>query len=484
MIKLTIITSFFWKLFEKFTVQIIQLTTQIILTRYLLPRDFGLITIVLVFINISQVFINGGLNKSLIQKKEINQDDISSAFLISTFFSVIFVTILFLISKPISDFYKLNELDKIIKVLSLSLLFMPYTSVQVALLQREMKFRKLFIAVLITSLLSGFTGIYFAIIGYGVWSIVIQQFSASFLLLVILLILEKLNLNFIFSTKSIKEIFGFGFKIFLSNLFLELYRDLRSLVIGRVFTGDQLGFFNRGQIYPKVLGSTIDSTLQNVMFPVYSKNQGNIKNLKYMVRQTMMISAFFVFPLMTGFAILAKNFVNIFLTPVWMPIVPILQIYSIVYAFIPIQTANKEAILAIGRSDVFFKISLIKRVVGIIILIITIPFGIYAIALGSIVSSLFDFIVNSFPNKKFINYKYSEQIKDISIYMLLSMSMGLVVYLFNNIFESLFFTTFLQIGIGFITYFGLSLLFRVNAITLIVQMIKYILNINKIGESK
>lgn len=477
--KLTIISSLIWKLLERGATQGIQFIVQIVLARLLAPEQFGSIAIIMVFINIAQVFVQSGFNTALIQRKEIDNEEISSVFFLSMAISLFIYIILFIFSPSISGFYNDPILIPTLRVLSLTLFLGALNSIQNAVLIRNLEFKKLFKSSLWAVIISGSIGVVLAFLNFGIWSLVVQQLVNQIVISIILWFTVKWRPTFTFSIKKIRSLFVFGSNILVSSLINTLYTEIRTLLIGRIYSPITLGYYNRGEQFPKLIVSNIDGSIQTVMLPTLSAQQDNKDILKKIMRRAIGTSSFFIFPMMIGMIAVAEPLVSLVLTDKWLPAVPFLRIFCLSYALFPIHTANLQAINAIGRSDVFLKLEVIKKILGIIILIITIPLGVYAIAFGQVVSQIFSTFINASPNKKLLNYSYFEQIKDLLPSVLISMIMGGIVYSFNFLISNNVILLFTQLVVGIFSYLMLAIVFKIDTFNYIYKTIKQIIKSKK-----
>lgn len=475
-IKKNIISNLFWKLMEKSGTQGIQFIVQILLARLLLPEDYGILAIITIFINFSNTIIQNGFNMALIQKKKVDDLDFSSVFYMGLILSGLLYVSIYFSAPIIANFYKNAQLISLLRVSSITLFLGAFNSIQIAIVSRQMLFKKLFFSSLVGMIVSGFVGILLAYMGFGVWSLVFQQIINQFLISIILWFTVKWRPILKFSYNRIRILFSFGSKILISSLIYNLYNDLRLLVIGKVFSPQVLGFYNRGSQFPDLIVNNIDGSIQSVMLTVFSSQQDDKTRLKTMVRRSITTSSFIIFPLMIGLAVVAEPLVLILLTDKWLPSVPFIRIFCIGSALRPIHTANQQAVNAIGRSDISLRLNIIKRLVDFVILGITIFFGVYAIALGGILSGLIGSVINAYPNKKILNYSYQEQLRDILPHFSLSLVMGILVYCIQFINISLPIRLMLQIFTGVFVYYGMSRIFKIESYHYIVITIKDFFN--------
>ena len=335
-----------------------------------------------------------------------------------------------------------------------------------------MSFRKLMTASLAATVLSGGVGITMALKGLGVWALVGQQLTNQFSLCILLLVLVRWRPHFCFSLRRVRSLFSFGWKLLLSSLMDTGYQHLRSFVIGKKFSSEALGYFNRGKQFPELLMNAVNGSIQSVMLPVLSEQQDDLERMKQTMRSSIMASSFLVLPLMAGLAAVARPLVSLLLTDKWLPCVPFLQICCIDFAFYPIHTANLQAINAMGRSDVFLKLEIIKKSYGIAILCVTVFCfeGVLPIVWGAVVSTVISSFVNAFPNKKLIHYGYWEQIRDILPPIGMSLVMFLAVSALGRLPLGSLPLLLVQTAAGVLLYGGMSLLFKPESFRCLVQM--------------
>lgn len=478
-IKAKVLSSLFWKLLERGGTQGVQFLVQIILARLLLPEDFGMIALVIIFIVIANVFVQSGLNTALIQKKEVKDIDFSSVFYISLIISIFLYIILFFSAPTIADFYNEPQLTAVLRVLAITLFIGVFNSIQNAVIARNMMFKKLFLSSLSAIIISGTIGISMAYFGFGVWALVTQQLINQLLIVIVLWVTIDWKPRLLFSINRVKVLFSFGWKLLVSGLIDTFYINLRSLIIGKLYNSSLLGFYNRGQQFPLLIVLNINSSIQSVMFPALANQQDNRMKVKDMVRRSIVTSSFLIFPIMVGMAVVAEPLVKVVLTEKWLPAVPFIQILCASYALWPIHTANLQAINALGRSDIFLRLEIYKKVIGLIVLGISIPFGIYAIVFGEIIIGLISTFINAYPNLKLLNYSYKEQIKDIIPSFLLSLVMGIGAYSISFIGFSAGLTLIIQIILGFIIYFSLAIIFKIECFNYLLLTVKEILKSKK-----
>ncbi|CEG28647.1 lipopolysaccharide biosynthesis protein [Bacillus sp. B-jedd] len=474
----SVISSLFWKLLERGGVQGIQFIVSIVLARLLSPEEFGKLTLTVIFITICSVLVQGGFTTALIQKKDADEVDFYSAFYLNLFSASVLYFVLFFTAPFLAVLFEEPQLMMVLRVLALTLFFGVFNSIQIAVIQKNLEFKKLFISSLGSVIISGPVGVVMAYAGYGIWALVGQQLTAQFAITTILWLVVKWKPKFLFSFEKVKNLFSYGWKILISSLIDTLYSNIRSLIIGKMFSPAMLAFYNRGEMFPSLIIININGSIESVMMPALSFHQEDAQKVKSMMRRSIVTGSFILFPMMVGLAVVAEPLVKIVLTEKWLPAVPFLQIFCASYALYSIHTANLQAIKALGRSDIFLKLEIVKKIIGLIILGFTVFGGIYSMALGMLVSGIISSFINAYPNLKLLNYSYKEQWYDIMPSFFLSIAMGAAVYHVRWLALSDELTMAIQIIMGVILYAMLAHLFKLECFHYLTSTIKDTLKIN------
>lgn len=470
-----IITSnFIWRFMERAGAQIVQFVVSIILARILSPNDYGTVALIVVIANIFQVFVDSGLGNALIQKKDADDIDFSSVFYLNICFCILLYIILYFSAPLVALFYGNPQLTSLTRVLCLTVVISGVKNVQQAYISRTLQFKKFFFATLVGTVSSALIGIYMAYAGYGVWSLVIQRVANLGIGTVMLWITVKWRPQLCFSLCRIKTLFGFGWKLMVSSLIDTVYVNLRQIFIGKLYSEKDLAYYNQGNQYPNVLANMLNTSIDGVIFPVMSQEQNDKIRLKNMARRSIKTATFILAPVMIGIAAVGPNLIHIFLTDKWMPSLPYLRIFCISYMFYPIHTANLTAINAQGRSDIFLKLEIVKKTIGVIVILISLNYGILAIAIGELIVSFLGQIINSWPNKNLLRYSYLEQLSDIFPNIIQAMVMGGIVLIFENITTYEIVNLLIQIIIGILVYIFLSFVTKNETYMYILNFLKQI----------
>lgn len=479
--KNTIISSLLWKFFERLATQGVQFVVSIILARLLLPEDYGIVTMLLVFTSIANVFVQTGFSTALVQKKDADDLDFSSAFYVSLALALIFYLLLYILAPVISNFYNMPAMTSILRAISVILFFGAVSSVQNAKISKDMKFKKLFFSSLIAVLISGTTGIIMAYNGYGAWALVGQQIANELATCIVLWFTSGWKPKLIFSYSRTKELFSYGWKILSASLIDAIYRNVYNLTIGKVYNSKTLGNYNKGEQFPKLIAVNVDNTINSVMLSALSKEQDDKEKIKSMTRRSMKVGAFIIFPMMIGLAAVSKSLVIILLTNNWIGCVPYMQLLCIVYALYPLCSTNMQAVKALGRSDYHLKVEIAKKTLGIIALLLTLKSGVMAIVVGQVIVAVISLFISWIPNRKLINYKLIELIKDLAPSIAISLIMYICVYFIAFVKINIFLTLILQIISGIAIYFVIAYIFKVEPLIYLLSIIKHAILKNKKG---
>ena len=470
--KKKIISNFFWRFAERCGAQFVTFIVSIVLARILSPKDYGTIALVMVFTTILQVFVDSGLGTALIQKKDADDLDFSSVFYFNFGVCIILYVGMFFLSPLIANFYDDELLIPIIRVISLTIIFSGIKGIQQAYVSRHMMFKRFFFSTLGGTIFSAFLGIVLAYSGFGVWALVAQQISNTAIDTLVLWLTVKWRPQKIFSLKRLINLLSFGWKLLVSSLLDTCYNNLRNLIIGKLYSSSDLAFYNQGDKFPKVIVTNINTSIDSVLLPTISSAQDDRERVKNMTRRAIKTSTYVMAPLMMGMAFCAEPIVHLVLTDKWLPCVPYLRIFCITYMFWPVHTANLNAINAMGRSDWFLRLEVIKKAVGMTLLLSTMWFGVMAMACSLLVSNVLSQIINSWPNRKLLNYSYLEQVKDFAPGILLAVFMGICVYFIGYIPLPTIVTFVIQIISGAVIYIALSAILKLEEFEYLTGMIK------------
>lgn len=449
-----------WNMLEKVSIQIISFVFSIVLARLLTPSDYGTIGLLSVFVSFSNVFVDSGFSRALVQKQDRTEKDLSTAFFFSLFISIIIYLILYFASPVIAKFYKLPELVSLQKVLFLVIILNSLTVVQSALLQINVDFKKIAISNALSTIISGVLGIVAAYVGLGTWALVIQTISKTGVTAILLWIVSKWTPKATFSFLSFKQLFGFGSKLLISGVLSTIVTNINNLIIGKYYNSQSLGYYTRAQQFPDLISGTLSSVLNNSTFPLMASLQDKKEELVIVFKKLIKITSMFVFPTMIGLACLSNTLIITLLGEKWTGTSILLFWLSISYIFTPLSILNMNILNAIGRSDLFLKVDIAKIPIILITMFITFPISLEAIVIGKAITAYIYFYINAYLVGKFYNFGALKQLFCSWKYIISALIMGSFVIMIDKFIISNVLSLFLSIIGGCFVYFILLYLLK------------------------
>jgi len=453
-----------WSFLQAVAQQGMQLVIGIVLARMLFPAQFGLIGMLTIFMAVISAFLDSGFGAALIQKREVTQTDICSIFYFNILIGVAAAGLLCLAAPWIAAFYGQPILTPLTRALSLTIVINSLGMIQNTILTKQINFKVQTKVSLIAGTLSGSIGITLAALGFGVWSLVIQQITAAFFSAVSLWYFSPWRPALIFSFNALRGMFGFGSRMLLSSLLNQIFDNIYFLVIGRLFSAADLGFFTRAQSLNDIPSQTVSGMVGRVTFPVFSAIQDDPARLKRGLKKALTMLGLVNFPMMIGLAVVARPLVLVMLTEKWAPSIPYLQLLCVVGLLYPLHMMNLNMLQALGRSDLFLRLEIIKKFMIAINIAVTWRWGISAMIYGIIITSIISYYLNSYYSGVLIHYPIKEQVLDLLPYLIVSVLMGSAVYapgllqLPNQLSRLL-----VQIATGIFVYVCLCRAFRLKA---------------------
>jgi polysaccharide biosynthesis protein len=462
----------FWSSVERFSNQGVQFVFSIILARLLSPSDYGIIAMVTIFFAVAQSFVDSGFSNALVRKTDRVEEDLSTCFYFNIGVGIIAYIVLFLIAPLVANFYNQPILSPIIRITGLEVMLNSLCVVQQALFTIKIDFKSQAKITLSATVISGIVGILLAYQGYGIWALVWQGVASSIVRMGLLWLMSKWRPRTGFSKSSFNYLFGYGSKLLASGLLDTIYNNIYPIVIGKFYNPAQLGNYSRALGWAQLPSANITSILQRVTFPVLSAIQDDTLRLQNSYRRLLKLSAFIVFPLMMGLAAIASPLIRVILTAKWDGCVLYLQILCFALMLYPIHAINLNLLQVKGRSDIFLRLEIIKKIIGVIILIITIPLGITAMCLGMVFSSIICLIVNTYYTSRFIDVGLLTQLKDLRIILINSLVMGGGIYILTSFIDIEGLKLVMGIVIGFLLYFIGSFYFSKAELQEVISLIK------------
>ena len=468
------IGSLFWKLFEQGGSAAITLIVQIVMARILAPDEFGMLAIMLVFVNVGNVVVQSGLNTAVIQAPDVTERDFSTVFWMSFAVSLVLYALVFAFAPVVAAFYGMPGIIAPLRVLVLILIVNSYNAIQEAIVARRLEFYKTFRSTVSAAVVSGSIGIGVALAGGGIWALVIQQLLYQLCKCIVLALQVPWKPHLVFERDRARHLFRFGWKLLASGLLDQLYQSLSDLIIGKLFDSTQLGFVSQGKKYPQALGTVLDGAVQPVMLSAVAHVQDDRERVRRLVRRALKTSTFFIMPAMTLFAVAADPIVRLLLGDKWAACVPFLQVYCFVYALLPIHSTNLQAFNGVGRSDLFLKLEIVKKIIGLAIICFTafVLHDLTAIVYGYAVSGVICTFVNASPSKRVLGYAYTEQLRDIAPAFILSLVCGACVYPIILLGLPAPLTILAQCAAMMALYLVLSKLFHVEELSYLLDTLK------------
>lgn len=455
-IKNKTVTGFFWQLSQKVLCQVVSFGISVVLARLLLPSDYGVIAICSMFLVLTGIFIGGGLGTALVQKKNADDIDFCTVFYSGLVLSIVVYLAVFFAAPYIAIFFKNEQITAVIRVLALSMPIGTLSGVQNAFVSKQMIFKKFFYSSLIGTIASGAVGLGMALTGFGVWALVGQNLVSTITNTLVLFCIIDWHPKLIFSYERFKQLFSFGWKMAVVNILTTFFYQLKGYVIGYKYSAAQLAYYNRGEGLPGILYNNINGTISDVLFPALSQLQDDKEALKRALSRAMRISSFFLIPALFGLAAISDKLVIIIFSEKWAPSIPFMQVICMISCSDILGMANYQAIKAVGRADTLLKMEFLKRPAMFAILIATMFISPLAIAVGQLVYSILAFVVNAYPNRKYIGYPIWQQMKDVGKNFLISLVMAIIVYLLGTLDLNMYVSVVLQVVTGALLYYVMS----------------------------
>lgn len=463
-----------WKFGERIIAQLVSTAVSILLARLLMPEDYGVISIVLIFINIANTFVTTGFGQALVQDNSVGETEFSTLFYCSMIMSVVLYGIIFFLAPFISDFYYNPLLTPVLRVLGIKMILSGFNTIQQAYVQKNLMFKKFFFSTLIGTIISAVVGVYGAYSGWGVWALVAQYLINSTCDTVVLFLTIDWKPKFLFSGKKAKGLIKYSWKLTAAELVNNCYNEVRSFLIGKVYTTADLAFYTKGEQFPKLITVNVNSSVVSVLFPVISSVNDNREMVKSYTRRSVRISCYVIIPCMMGLAAISNHLIPWLLTDKWNACIPYMIIACVCYATVPINSASLQAIKAIGKSDVYLKNETIKKIIGLIAMVAVIKYGVFWVAFVRIPLIFVDFALNTGACSKYINYKFTEYIKDMIAPISLTVIMVGAIYGVDVLFAGGLghgLAMIIEIPVGIIVYVILSKIFKCSSFEYIKDML-------------
>lgn len=451
-----------WSAYERVAAQGVTFVISIIIARILSPSDYGVVGMLAIFIGIANVFINGGFSSALIRKKDRSEVDFSTVFYYNIAVSCFFYLLLFFCAPLIARFYDTPILTKVTRVVGLNIIIGALAAMQRAKLVIAVDFKTQAKISLVTLTITGGLGILLAYMKFGVWALIFQHLATTTITTILLWYFIRWKPLGIFSKSSFRELFGFGSKIMLSGLLDTVYVNIYQLVIGKRYNATELGYYTRASGFAQLPSLEITHVFQRVTFPILSEMQDDLQRLAKNYRRLLKMSAFLVFPIMALLAALAEPVVRILLTDKWLPVVPLIQILCASHMFAPIHSINLNLLQVKGRSDLFLRLEIIKKLMVTAVLFVSFSFGVAAICIGMVFVSIVALIINTYYTGKIIQLGFLKQMKDIAPIMAISLIAGAIALACSFFIENAYMQLFIGGIAGVAFYMGIAFILKID----------------------
>lgn len=474
--KNSVFSGLMWRFGERFAAEGVSFAVSLVVTRLLLPEYYGIVSIARMFLVIFKAVVQDGFGYALIQKKDADQLDFSTVFYIQMLLGFGLYALVWIAAPAISGWYAEPLLQPVFRVMGLTLPIGAFNCVQQAFVSRNMQFKRFFFSTIIGTLLSAAVGLGMAYAGAGVWALVAQNLTNLICDTLILWFTVRWRPTLQFSVVRLKGMFSYSWKMMATTMIDNLYNSLYPIALGKLFGTVQQGYYDRGDIIPNTVASNVAMTFKSVLLSAFAKEQGNIVGLKTMLKNSLRMAAFVFFPLMAGLIAAARPLIVALLTEEWVESATFLQYCSLFFAFVPHHVIHQQAISAVGESGIALKLEMGKKGIGVLCLLVGIPFGIKGLLIGKAISSILGLILTAVPVQKLFGYTYIEQVKDLFPSALLSFLMAASIYALQLLGWDPFPMLLLQIGCGVIFYLLGAKLMRMKELDALVTKAKNMLH--------
>lgn len=468
-----VVSGLFWVYLENISAQIVSFIVSIILARLLAPSYYGTIALVVVFISVANVFVNSGFGAALIQKKDSDELDYNSMFWFNFIVSLFLYIIIFVLSPFVAQYYRNTELSVIMQILALSVPLSAFNCIQQAYVSSNMAFKKSFLSKFGGALVSGIAAVCLAYGGAGIWALVVQRILQVFLDTFLLWLIVRWTPRMIFSWQRLKPLISYGWKLLTTGMLFTVYSELRTLIIGKRYSTEDLGFYNQGFSFPKFIANNVDSTITRVLFPTLSNVDVDSVRLTEMTRRAAKTSVFIMTPILFGLMMVSDTLVPLLIGEKWVPCIPYMKIMCLVWWLQPTQTCSLQAIKAIGRSDIYLKAEIFNKIIGLGMLAyaVFVVDSVMAIALTMLAAQFVAMLVYGLCSQKYIGYKIHDQFTDIIAPLLYSLPMCFFVWIMPLLIRNPFLCITLQVIVGGLLFMAMSILCKSESLRYITNIL-------------
>lgn len=474
--KKKVLSNMLWRFAERCGAQGVSFIVSVVLARLLAPDAYGIVALITVFTGIMQLFIDSGFKNALVQKREADQLDFSTVFYFNVGVGVALYLLMFALAPAIARYYGKDFMTPYIRVMALTLVLGGVNGVQQALVMKRMIFKRFFYATLTGTLVSAVVGVAMAYRGMGVWALIAQSLTNQLIDTAFLWFTVKWRPSRQFSWTRLKPMFQYGSKLLGSALLNSLTNNLTSLLVGKVYTEEALGYYTKSEHLPGMVVSNLHSAVQSVLFPVLAERQTDRERIKAILHKSLMTSAYCIFPCMIGIAVCAEPLIRLLFTEKWIAMVPYLRLWCFSHAFFLLHTANLQVIQATGRSDIVLKIEVVKQALSLAALLVFLRMGVLPLLAASCLMSFAGFFINAHPNRELVGYGALEQLRDMLPIVALNALMGAAVALAGRLPLPDAPLLAVQVLTGVTVYIAGSRLFRLQIFEFVIKTVKEMLH--------
>lgn len=461
-----------WTFLESFSLQLFGFVQGVILARKLMPSDYGLIAMTGIFFAVSYTMIDSGFTNALIRKKEHSAIDFSTVYVTNVVLSLVFALLLCACSSWIADFYNQPLLRDIVCVNALYMFLQSFIAVQGARMSINLQFKQKSVINVASTISSGILSIIMAFMGYGVWSLVWPNFLGLLVKFLLFRHYQHWFPGIAFSWVKFREFFTYGSKLLASGLLNTVFNNIYPIIIGKCYSSSELGHYEKAHSYASLPSTIVTGILSKVTFPVLAKVNDNTETLQGVYRRMLRVSAFVVFPVMMGLAALAKPFILLLITEKWAPAIPLLQVLCFSLMWYPIHALNLQLLMVRGRSDLFLKLEIVKKILALAVILIVWRYGVFWMCVGGVFTSYACLFINTYYTGKLIDVGFVKQIRDIAPSLFNAFAMGVIAYSVTLLISNLWVQMIIGTGLGAISYFGIARLMHSNDLNYCITLIR------------
>lgn len=471
-----VLTNILWRFAERCGAQLVSFVVSLILARLLSPDDYGVVSLIMILMSILTLFVDSGFKNALVQKKDADQLDFSTVFYFNIGLGISLYCMMYICAPFIASFFNRDYMTSFIRVMSLALVIGGVNGVQTAVVTKTMKFRTFFYSTLSGTIISAVVGIVLAYKGAGVWALIAQRLLNQLINTVVLWYTVKWRPSLEFSVQRLKPMFSYGSKLLGASILNSFTSNLSGILIGKKYNSDMLAYYDKGRIIPNLLTENLLVSVQSVLFPVLAVEQDRRSQVKVILKRSVEVTSYFIFPIMIVFAVCAEPIVVVLYSSKWIEMVPYLRLWCFISLFYLWNAANLQVIQALGRSDIFLKIEVVKQVLGMIGIVCTLPFGVLPMLISVFVTTVISVVVNAIPNTLLAGYGFLKQLKDLSPIICLNIILAIVLWMINKLQLPYILLLCIEFIVAGVVYVSGSIILKLDIYRYIIKFLRDLFN--------